>query len=170
MRFARLRLAALRTLLDRTLGVTVAAASILVLPLSALLFLQWPLRDLWHAYSREANDLAQILFALYVGVAMTAATRARAHLAADGAAVRLPVRMRRALTRWAAPAVVVVWALFLIYASFSSVAQSVRQLEAFPETYNPGYFVIRIALVLLALLAFLQALVGALSSGDGDGA
>ena len=98
MRFARLRLAALRTLLDRTIGVTVAAASILVLPLSALLFLQWPLRDLWHAYSREANDLAQILFALYVGVAITAATRARTHLAADGAAVRLPEWMRRALT------------------------------------------------------------------------
>jgi TRAP-type C4-dicarboxylate transport system permease small subunit len=170
MRFARLRLAALRTLLDRTIGVTVAAASILVLPLSALLFLQWPLRDLWHAYSREANDLAQILFALYVGVAITAATRARAHLAADGAAVRLPEWMRRALTRWAAPAVVVVWALFLIYASFSSLAQSVRQLEAFPETYNPGYFVIRIALVVLALLALLQALAGALSSGDRDGA
>src|SRR5437868_2421511 len=63
--------------LDRTLGRLVAAASILVLPVSLLLFLQWPLREWLLAYSREANDLAQVLFALYVSVAITAATRHR---------------------------------------------------------------------------------------------
>jgi len=36
--------------------------------------------------------------------------------------------------------------------------QSVRQLEAFPETFNPGYFVLRIAVVLTALLVLVQAL------------
>ena len=58
-------------ILDRTLGRLVAAASILVLPVSLLLFLQWPLREWLLAYSREANDLAQVLFALYVSVAIT---------------------------------------------------------------------------------------------------
>ncbi len=37
--------------------IDVRAASLLVLPVSLLLFLQWPLRDLVHAGSREANDL-----------------------------------------------------------------------------------------------------------------
>lgn len=53
-------------MLDRTLGRLVTAASVLVLPVSLLLFLQWPLREWVQAYSREANDLAQALFAIYV--------------------------------------------------------------------------------------------------------
>src|SRR5438046_9168141 len=67
----------------------VAAASVLVLPVSLLLFLQWPLRESLHAYSREANDLAQILFAVYVSLAITAATGAHTHLAAGLGARRL---------------------------------------------------------------------------------
>jgi TRAP-type mannitol/chloroaromatic compound transport system permease large subunit len=49
-----------------------------------------PLRDLAHAYSIEVNDLAQWLFALYVGLAVTDATRTGAHLAADVLARRYP--------------------------------------------------------------------------------
>jgi TRAP-type C4-dicarboxylate transport system permease small subunit len=64
-------------LLDRILRAITAAGLVLVLPISLLLFLQWPLRDLLQAYSREANDLAQWLFALYVSVAITYATRMR---------------------------------------------------------------------------------------------
>jgi len=41
----------------------------------------------------------------------------------------------------------------------------VRQLEAFPETYSPGYFVLKIALVLLAVLVLAQAVVDALRPG-----
>ena len=62
-------------LLDRLVDAAVRGAAFLVLPVSLLLFLQWPLRDLVHLYSREANDLAQVLFALYVSVAITQATR-----------------------------------------------------------------------------------------------
>lgn len=72
-------------LLDRILR-AITAASVLVLPISLLLFLQWPLRDLLQAYSREANDLAQWLFALYVSVAVTYATRMGTHLAANSLA------------------------------------------------------------------------------------
>jgi hypothetical protein len=47
----------------------------------------------------------------------------------------------------------------MLYASWPIVTQSVRQLEAFPETYNPGYFLVKVALAALALLVLLQALV-----------
>src|SRR5690242_12708063 len=56
---------------------------VLVIPLAFLLFAQWPLRDLVQSYSRETNDLAQCLFALYASIAITYATRMRSHLAAD---------------------------------------------------------------------------------------
>jgi len=42
-------------LLDRIIDAAVRAAAFLVLPVSLLLFLQWPLRGLAHGYSREAN-------------------------------------------------------------------------------------------------------------------
>ena len=60
-------------ILDRVLGTILLWGATLVLPVSLLLFLQWPLRDLVHHYSREANDFAQLLFALYVSLAVTCA-------------------------------------------------------------------------------------------------
>ena len=62
--------------LDRLVESVLAAAKWLALPIVTLLFLQWPLRDLARAYSREANDLGQWLFAIYVAASITAATRA----------------------------------------------------------------------------------------------
>jgi len=148
--------------LERVLDAVGGATSVLALPLSVLLFLQWPLREWLHAYSREANDVAQILFALYVSVAITAATRARVHLAAgaDG------IRWRHGIERIAGLVVLVPWSSFVLYASWGSVVQSVRQLEGFPETYNPGYFLIRVALVVLALLVLAQAIVDVLRPRD----
>ena len=67
-------MAGVARLLDRIVGGIVLASAVLVLPIGLLLFLQWPLRDVFQAYSREANDLAQCLFALYVSVAITSAT------------------------------------------------------------------------------------------------
>jgi len=148
-------------LLDRGLGLFINAGMVLVLPVSFLLFLQWPLRDLVQAYSREANDLAQCLFALYVSLAMTHATRQRVHLATDALARRLPAQARRLIARIAPLAVLVPWSLFIVAASWTSVWESIRQLEGFPETYNPGYFLIKASMLLLALLVLLQALVDA---------
>ena len=153
---------AVSRLLDRLLGLTTTGASILVLPVSLLLFLQWPLRDLGIGYSRETNDLAQTLFALYVAAAITDATRRNNHLAADAFALRYPARLRRLLMRLASLAVLAPWALFIVYASWPMVVQSVSQLESFPETYDPDYFIVKLALILLALLILLQAILDAI--------
>ncbi|HQR22615.1 MAG TPA: hypothetical protein PLE54_11830 [Burkholderiaceae bacterium] len=53
-----------------------------VMPVVALLFLQWPLCDLEQGYLTQANDAAQVLFALYVACALTAAARRDTHLRA----------------------------------------------------------------------------------------
>jgi len=147
-------------------GAIVRAAAWLVLPVSALLFLQWPLRELLGLWSREANDLAQVLFALYVSVAVTAATREGAHLAADGIARNYPKRVRRLLWRAGCIAILTPWSLFVLYAGAASTWQSIGQLERFAETLDPGYFLIRLAALLLAALVLAQAWIDLFSGAD----
>lgn len=143
--------------LDRAIARMVGATGWLALPLITLLFLQWPLRDLFRAYSREANDLGQIFFALYVAVSVTAATRAGTHLAADALAHHYSLRARRALVRAGALAGLVPWALFVLVSSKLTVFSSLAVFEAFPDTNNPGYFIIKLAVWIMALMILAQA-------------
>jgi len=143
---------------DRGVGKVVEAGRWLVLPVALILFLQWPLRDFVQAGSREANDLGQWVFALYVSLAMTFATRERAHLAVDAIAHGYNPRVRGAIGRWGGFACVAPWAVFMIWAIGPTALRSVMGLEKFPDTFNPGYFLIKFSAVLLAVLALLQAL------------
>ena len=145
--------------LDRLIAGVIAAAQWLALPLIVLLFLQWPLRDIVRCCSRQANDLGQIVFALLVAVSVTAATRAGTHLAADTLAQRYSPRTRHRLRKICAIVGLLPWALFILYASKNFVLQSLFELEAFADTDNPGYFIIKLALWLMALLVIAQALV-----------
>jgi TRAP-type C4-dicarboxylate transport system permease small subunit len=155
--------------LDRLVGRILAAMQWLALPLILLLFLQWPLRDIFHAYSREANDLGQIFFALFVAASMTAATRAGSHLAADTLAQRYPAHLRRSIAQIGAGVGLVPWALFVTVAGKSLVIPSILELERFPDTDNPGYFIIKLALWIMGLLILAQAAVDiARPRPDGD--
>lgn len=154
--------------LDDLLGKVMRYGALLVLPVSVLLFLQWPLRDVVQAYSREANDLAQVLFALYVSLALTHATRQRTHLATDALAHRLPHAWRLRIARLAPTLVLIPWSLFILAASAPSVWEALRQLEGFPDTYNPGYFLVKAGLWLLALMVLLQALIDGFGDERGD--
>jgi len=144
--------------IDHAVGRILGVARWLVLPVALILFLQWPLRDFVRAGSREANDLGQWLFALYVSLAVTFATRERAHLAVDAIAHDYPAAVRDAIGRWGALLCVAPWSLFMLYATWPTAQRSVMGLERFPETTNFGYFLIKVAAVLLALLALVQAL------------
>lgn len=126
-------------------------AALLVLPLAALLLAQWPLRDLVQAFSRQANDIAQILFALYMAVAVTAASRAGTHLCAHR-----PRALRPRVRAWLLFACTGPWALFMLWASTGPAIDSLLQLERFGETLTPGYFVIRWSLWLLVLLVLVD--------------
>ena len=146
-------------ILDRIVSVVLSCGKWLALPVVTLLFLQWPLRDIVSSYSREANDLGQWIFALYVACSVTAATRAKTHLSADTFARHYDDRTRRMLSRIAAAVGVIPWALFVLWTSRNVVLTSVLGREAFPDTYNPGYFLIKIALWLLALLMLLEGVI-----------
>jgi TRAP-type mannitol/chloroaromatic compound transport system permease small subunit len=146
-------------LLDCLVGAIVSAGKWLVLPLVVLLFLQWPLREVFGGYSREANDLGQWIFALYVAISVTAATRAGTHLTADALAQRFSARRRIQLARLGAVLGLLPWSLFVLFSSRGTVAASIAARETFPDTYNPGYFIIKAALWVLALLMLAQAVV-----------
>src|SRR3954466_8260747 len=128
--------------LGRLVAAIVSGGRWLLLPLLLLLLLQWPLRDIFRAWSREANDLGQWLFALYVAMAFTAATRAHTHLAADAVARHYSERTRLWLARLGALLALLPWALYVTIGGASLVISSVRALESFADTYNPGYFII----------------------------
>jgi len=145
--------------LDRLVAAILSGGRWLLLPVVLLLFLQWPLRDLVRAWSRDANDLGQWLFALYVAMAFTAAARAHAHLAADALARRYSERTRALLTRLGALLGLMPWALFVIIGGAHLVIPSLRLLEAFPDTFNPGYFMIKLALWVLAGLILAQSII-----------
>ncbi len=153
--------------LDRALGRLIEAGRWLVLPVALILFLQWPLRDFVQWGSREANDLGQWIFALYVSLAMTFATRERAHLAVDAIAHDYPARGRAAIARWGSLICVVPWTIFMIWTVEPTVQRSVMALEKFPDTFNFGYFLIKVAALLLAVLALLQTLLDALRPARG---
>jgi TRAP-type mannitol/chloroaromatic compound transport system permease small subunit len=154
--------------LDRLIGTIVAAAKWLALPLITLLFLQWPLRDLFRSYSREANDLGQVVFALFVAVSITAATRAGTHLAADMLAQRYSVSTRRRLNRVGAAVGLLPWALFVLIAGKDAVIPSIRQLESFQDSGNPGYFLIKVALWVMAAVILGQSLVDIFRPPEAD--
>ena len=145
--------------LDRMLGAMIGAMQWLALPLILLLFLQWPLRDLVRCCSREANDLGQIFFALFVAASITAATRAGTHLAADALAQHYSPRIRHMLRKAGALFGLVPWAAFVFVASKPVVLSSVAAFEAFPDTANPGYFLIKLAVWVMALMVLAQTLV-----------
>lgn len=155
--------------LDRAIGRLVDAAAFLALPLALLLFLQWPLREALRAWSREANDIGQVLFALHVAAAVTAATRSRAHVALSTLARGRSAAARRWLRRAAILAGALPWSLFLVVAGRQFFWASLSQAERFPDTSNPGYFLVKLAAALLAALVVLQAIVDWRRSGDQDG-
>ncbi|MFY3386567.1 TRAP transporter small permease subunit [Paracidovorax sp. MALMAid1276] len=141
--------------LDRLTGLFMPVALAIVV----LLFMQWPLRDGIGAGSSKANDLAQALFALYVAVALRHAARRDAHLVSRPDLTHAGGRWLRTLRSVGAPLAVLPWAVFVCWQGTPMVLRSVRGLESFPETANPGYFVVKAALLLLAALMALQALV-----------
>src|SRR6516162_4260990 len=144
--------------LEHFVEIVLAGAKWLALPVVTLLFLQWPLRSIVGLYSREANDLGQWLFALYVAASITAATRAKTHLAADTISRNYSDAMRQWLARAGALFGLIPWSMIVLVTSWSIVRDSTLLLERFPDTGNPGYFIIKLALLILALLVLMQGL------------
>lgn len=135
----------------------ISSAKWLVLPVALLLMAQWPARDVVGRFSHEADDFGQLLFALYIAVAVTCATRRGSHLTTDVVSHRYPSRVRAWLMRAFLACALLPWTLFVLVTSTPTVWRSMVELEAFPETFVAGYFVVKTAVWLLAALLLVQA-------------
>src|SRR5258708_916515 len=160
--------AQLARLLDGVLGRSLSVLKWLAIPIGLMLFLQWPLRDYVRAYSREANDLGQWLFALYVAAAVTAATRAGTHLAVDTLAKRYSARTRRLLVHICNLVALGPWAVLILVTGTPPIVASLGHLERFPDTGNPGYFIVKVSLWLMAAMILIAIALDFLGS-DGEG-
>lgn len=145
-------------LIDRLIRATLGAAKWLSLPIALTLFLQWPLRDIVQTGSRLANDIGQIAFALFVACAVVAATRARRHIATGLIADRYGAGTQRVIERLGIAIGLLPWIAFIAWAAAPVFVQTVRLAERFPDTANPGYFLVKLALGLLLILVLLQAI------------
>ncbi len=127
------------------------AAYRIVRPLSLgvtlLLFAQWPLRESGlGAAAVLANDSAQLMFALYLAAALGWAER-------RGAQVTLHPGGRRSRgLRVAGALLPLPWCAWLAVTSAAPAWRAVLSLEHFPESFSPGYFLIRTAALVLALV------------------
>jgi TRAP-type mannitol/chloroaromatic compound transport system permease small subunit len=145
--------------LHQIVGFVLGATKWLALPVVTLLFLQWPLRTIVGTYSREANDLGQWLFALYVAASIAAATRAKTHLAADTISRNYSDSTRQWLARAGALFGLIPWSIIVLMTSWNIVRNSALLQEHFPDTGNPGYFIIKLALLLLAFLVLIEGVI-----------
>ncbi len=143
--------------LDGVIGRLLGVIKWFALPVAALLFLQWPLREIVKFGSREANDLGQWLFALLVAASVVAATRADAHLASDAFARRYAPLTRLSLGALGIWLAVVPWAAFVLWSGWSPIMASILGGERFPDTGNFGYFILKAALILQVGLMLAQA-------------
>jgi len=94
-----------------------------------------------------------------VAVSISAATQAGTHLAADAVAQHYTARTRDWLKRLGSGLGLLPWALFVLIAGKTYVVPSLLELESFPETDNPGYFLIKCGLWLMAITIIAQAVV-----------
>lgn len=126
----------------------------LALGVTLLLFAQWPLREAGAGGGAYlANDLAQVMFALYVSVAVSFASLRNAHVATHPQAM--------GASRWrriGAALLPLPWCLWLVLAAAAPGWRALLALERFPESFNPGYFLIRAAPLLLGGLLAGQSL------------
>lgn len=139
--------------LDRFVHALARVFSWLVLGVVATLFLQWPVRLLIGRGHLGLNDAGQVLHAtvFLVGVAYGIVTHGHvrlevfhAHFSPRGAAW---------LTLGGHLVFVLPWLALLGGYGYDYVRLSLGVWEAFPETWNPGYWTMRVAFSLFVVLA-----------------
>jgi TRAP-type C4-dicarboxylate transport system permease small subunit len=124
------------------------------LALVVLLCLQWPLRDWLQAHNRTANDWGQIVFALFMACAISVATWRGTHLTAHSSFGQAKLRAR---AYWLL-ACVLPWAALLLWTSLKPMSYAMVNMERFPDTLTAGYWLIHLAVTVLAILAGVSAI------------
>ncbi len=133
-------------------------AAWLCLGVVGLLFAQIPLREFFHGGHIIANDVGQIIHATLFMIGIPFAMRHDAHVRVDIFSRRLSPKTRAGIELAGTILLLLPWLVLLGWYSFPIVLNSVKELEKFPETYTPGYFILKLQLAIFVFLVALQAL------------
>ncbi len=143
--------------IDSFVDWTGRAASWLILAVVALLFLQIPMREFAHFGHNEVNDIGQLCHAAVFMIGVAYAMRWDAHVRVDIFYGRLSARRKALIDLLGTLFFVLPWLFIVTRDSIPIVVNSWRELEAFAETYTPGYFLLKTQLLVFAALVALAA-------------
>lgn len=120
----------------------------LTLPIVLLvvfLWAQWPMRVFASGNPRLINDMGQIAFAYFWVMAFAIACLSQSHLQiSDNAAPT-----KKGKRAWTGFVLSLPWAIFLVYSAWPLLINSWHENEKFPDSYSPGFYLIKLALILL---------------------
>ena len=120
----------------------------LALPIVLLvvfLWAQWPMRVFASGNPRLINDMGQIVFAYFWVMAFAIACLSQSHLQISNNAA--PTKKGR--RAWTGFVLSLPWAIFLVYSAWPLLINSWHENEKFPDSYSPGFYLIKLALILL---------------------
>jgi TRAP-type mannitol/chloroaromatic compound transport system permease small subunit len=152
------RLARLADAIDRLVGGIGRLAAWLVLPVVAALFCQVPLREFVHVGYVTSNDIGQILHAAIVVIGIPYVLQQGRHVRVDIFYQRFAPRRRALVDLLGTALFVLPWLAILGWYGWPIARNSLALREAFPDTWTPGYFLIKALLLLFVLLLGAQAL------------
>jgi TRAP-type mannitol/chloroaromatic compound transport system permease small subunit len=118
-----------------------------IVPLVLLLWFQWPLREWVHAGHRQANDLAQLVFAFYTVFSVAWASYHQTHLQLDQPGdkpIRDPVRQRFLGFLLTLP-----WLAALLWFAWPLWWLSFKEGERFIDSMLPGFYILKLTVILL---------------------
>jgi hypothetical protein len=115
--------------------------------LVVFLWVQWPVRVFATGNPRLINDMGQIAFAYFWVMAFGIACLTQSHLQISNNAATTNATRRA----WSSFVLSSPWAIFLFYSAWPLLINSWHENEKFPDSYSPGFYMIKLALVLLAL-------------------
>ena len=119
----------------------------LALPIFLLvvfLWAQWPMRVFASGNPRLINDMGQIAFAYFWVMAFAIACLSQSHLQISNNAA--PTKKGR--RAWTGFVLSLPWAIFLVYSAWPLFINSWHENEKFPDSYSPGFYLIKLALIL----------------------
>ena len=116
-----------------------------VVLLVVFLWAQWPMRVFASGNPRLINDMGQIAFAYFWVMAFAIACLSQSHLQISNNAA--PTKKGR--RAWTGFVLSLPWAIFLVYSAWPLLINSWHENEKFPDSYSPGFYLIKLALILL---------------------
>jgi len=115
--------------------------------LVVFLWVQWPVRVFATGNPRLINDMGQIAFAYFWVMAFGIACLTQSHLQISNNAATTNATRRA----WSSFVLSSPWAIFLFFSAWPLLINSWHENEKFPDSYSPGFYMIKLALVLLVL-------------------